>query len=82
MAFMEQMLLMIVHILQNDVIHVQNICDFLRNEVLRLNAKNDAAEARIAEVVAAKEAVDVEVASLRVKLAYMDGLEDVKMDCT
>ena len=73
---------MIVHILQNDVMHIQNICDFLRTEVQRLNDKNDAVEARIAEVVAAKEAVDVEVACLRVKLAYMDGLEDVKMDCT
>ena len=82
MAFMEQVLLMIVHILQNDVMHIQNICDFLRTEVQRLNDKNDAAEARIAKVVAAKEAVDVEVACLRVRLAYMDELMDRHMDCT
>ena len=73
---------MIVHILQNDVMHIQNICDFLRTEVQRLNDKNDAAEARIAKVVAAKEAVDVEVACLRVRLAYMDELMDRHMDCT
>ena len=80
MVFMEQVLLVLVHMLQGEVMHIQGLCDFMKNEILRLNARNDAAEVRIAAIVAAKEAADAEVASLRVRLAYMDKQLEDRMD--
>ena len=80
MVFMEQVLLVLVHMLQSEVMHIQGLCDFMKNEISRLNTRNDAAEARIAAIVAAKEAADAEVASLRVRLAYMDKQLEDRMD--